>query len=1231
MSVPDCPSRERLFDYAVGRLSDDASEVLASHLDACSSCQAMLGTLNDANDSLVARLRSPAAEDSLVAEPEYSVALARAKAVAGQPAAADGRPAQRQGPFPVPGRLGEYQLLEELGHGGMGTVYKALHTKLDRVVALKVLAKGRVEDERAIARFEREMKAIGRLDHPQIVRAHDAREIDDRPVLIMEYVEGLDLARLVGRAGRLRVPDACELARQVAVGLQYVHEHGLVHRDVKPSNLMLTPRGEIKILDLGLARFHRERGGSDEMTGTGQTMGTADYMAPEQTSDSHGADIRADIYSLGCTLFKLLSGYAPFEGPDYRGTFDKMTAHVQTPAPSIRELAADVPEALSALLGRMLAKDPAERPATPADVAAELEAFCSGHDLPALANSNARLEACPAKRETGGGRPEAGPMRPALPFARRKLTPILLGLLGLGVVLGLAWAVFLHIRRQDTDTTVQVPDRSVVRIAEDGRVDVELPAGAAKEHNPAAAVEPDEKAIQGTWKIVSSSLKLCRFPLAEDGREVRAAADAVHRTTRVVITGDTLKILGDHVVGEAFQYKLNPAARPRMIDLLSGGRAVLGIYEFQGNRLKICTDDAPSRPKEFWADLGSSKDLLVLERVGDAAVEPDEQAIQGTWEVLDCPTEVMNGMGGMGGSPEATVYAMLPKGQTLTITRHTLGLGGEESPDSATPRPGMGGMTGGFGGMGGMAGGMGGIGSINMAAMNQWMGAAMSFGKAWGYAINPATSPKSIDLVSTSGMALRGVYDLAGDRLKLSFGPERPKELAAGPEDKAALVVLRRVTGSGPPRKPSSPPGLEDLASLSGKPKPLRPLVVDVDRDGTARIAGMPIEDDRLQTLVGLLLGDNPGRQVRLRCDADMPFSRAGDLLSVLKKAGLPRSSMLLATAPTPAARLDFRIAAGRGKEGETPAPSEAQIKSCLEDLRAHGPTYGQAARREANRIARQNALAELIGSLAGIEKASVRVDSPPANGGETPPAVSVSVAMQTVAVQMPPAGPPAEDLLRTVRDLVAAALPGVEADEVKVVAAGAKPAADAPKQGSPHPSGEGQENSPLPLGEGPGVRARYAWFELTGEAPAPLVTATHQGRTYVLLSVRPQDGMLSSDQGSLGWRVEDASVIQTAKDRPAVQVTLDDAGARRLAALGEAHRGEFLAVLIDGRVACLARIQSKMAAQLEIDGNFDARQAQRLLRGLLGPFAGNDQDTSSPPEEEDSPHPPPAMGGGYF
>ena len=215
MTATTCPSRDELFDYAVGRLSDEASEGVAEHLESCPSCQAGLATFDDADDTLVARLRLPAEEDPYQAESQCRVALARARSVGGRgslPALESEVPGGKgslAAPEPEPaashsqllGTLGEYQLLEELGHGGMGTVYRAVHTKLDRVVALKVLPKGRADDQQAIARFEREMKAIGRLDHPNIVRAYDAREIDGKPVLIMEHVEGLDLGKLVRRPG----------------------------------------------------------------------------------------------------------------------------------------------------------------------------------------------------------------------------------------------------------------------------------------------------------------------------------------------------------------------------------------------------------------------------------------------------------------------------------------------------------------------------------------------------------------------------------------------------------------------------------------------------------------------------------------------------------------------------------------------------------------------------------------------------------------------------------------------------------------------------------------------------------------------------------------------------------------------------------------------------------------------------------------------------------------------
>jgi PAS domain S-box-containing protein len=275
-------------------------------------------------------------------------------------------------------QLSHYQVLQVIGEGGMGLVYKAMHTVLRRIVAMKVLSDRRREDPDAIRRFRREMEVVGKLDHPNIVQGFDAGESDGLLFLIMDYVEGIDLSRLVTLRGPLPVPVACEMIRQAAVGLQHVHEHGLVHRDLKPSNLMLTWAGQVKVLDLGLARLYSADLSSEEITHTGQVLGTADYMAPEQARDTRIVDIRSDLYSLGCTLFKLLTGRAPFSGPEYQTVIQKLMAHAEIPAPPITRYRPEVPEPLANLLSRLLAKDPEDRFDTPAQVARAIEPFATG-------------------------------------------------------------------------------------------------------------------------------------------------------------------------------------------------------------------------------------------------------------------------------------------------------------------------------------------------------------------------------------------------------------------------------------------------------------------------------------------------------------------------------------------------------------------------------------------------------------------------------------------------------------------------------------------------------------------------------------------------------------------------------------------------------------------------------------------------------------------------------------
>ena len=424
METPNCPDNERLAAYLKGALSEPEAVAVEEHLSECEACETAVRTLDHLSDTLRSVFHEGDLEcESLASDPQFRQAVeAICQLAEGQKLPAEESPHDEDAPQPSgPRTLGEYQVLDRLGSGGMGTVFKALHTRLNKLVALKMLPEGRHDDAAANARFDREMRAVGSLDHPNIVRAMDAREIDGRQFLVMEFVDGMDLAALVRRYGPLPVADACELIRQAAWGLQSAHEQGLVHRDIKPSNLMLTPQGQVKVLDLGLALFQAQPATAAEMTASGQAMGTAEYMSPEQVSDSHQADIRADIYGLGGTLYKLLSGHAPFEGPQYKTPAAKMVAHLHDPVPPIRRERSDVPEALAAVLGKMLAKSPAERYAIPAEVAAALASFCVACDLPAVL-SRARQgdvdkaagvnteELCSSAMESTGASKRAGPL-----------------------------------------------------------------------------------------------------------------------------------------------------------------------------------------------------------------------------------------------------------------------------------------------------------------------------------------------------------------------------------------------------------------------------------------------------------------------------------------------------------------------------------------------------------------------------------------------------------------------------------------------------------------------------------------------------------------------------------------------------------------------------------------------------------------------------------------------------
>jgi serine/threonine-protein kinase len=276
--------------------------------------------------------------------------------------------------------LGPYVLLERLGEGGMGQVFKARHRKLNRVVALKVIRRDKLNNAEAISRFFREVQAAAKLDHPNIVAAYDAGEVNGTHFLAMEHVEGRDLGKLVKQDGPLPVARACDYMRQAALGLQHAFEKGLVHRDIKPSNLVVQAAGShaeagplLKILDMGLARAQSpESADAATLTQAHSVLGTPDFIAPEQARSSHAADIRSDLYSLGCAFHFVLTGQVPFPA---ESPMEKLLKHYLEEAVPVESLRPEVPAAVGKVVRKLMAKDPDQRYQTPAELAETLGTF----------------------------------------------------------------------------------------------------------------------------------------------------------------------------------------------------------------------------------------------------------------------------------------------------------------------------------------------------------------------------------------------------------------------------------------------------------------------------------------------------------------------------------------------------------------------------------------------------------------------------------------------------------------------------------------------------------------------------------------------------------------------------------------------------------------------------------------------------------------------------------------
>ncbi|WP_417384138.1 protein kinase domain-containing protein [Gimesia sp.] len=386
-----CISDSQIVRYLCSELDEPENQQVIEHLNQCASCQKRTEIysedkeLKSWQECQQRQNQSGSPEKHPFSEQQLDRIFNTTISSINQPPSTAYSPTQQPGnssshQIPVDEELnritirviGNYHLIEKIGQGGMGVVYKAIHARLKKQVVLKLLLNNQWDNATQTQRFYREMELIGQLDHPNIVKATDAGEVDETCFLVMEYLSGHDLKTILKSEKTLSVTSACYIVRQVANGLQYIHNHNLIHRDIKPSNLFLTLEGEVKILDLGLAGLSQANSHLSDLTDSQCIMGSVQYMAPEQAHSVKSIDHRADIYSLGCTFYKLLTGEAPFKQQSQIAT---ILAHREETPPRLSDLIPEIPETLEELFQSMMKKDPVDRIQTMAEVVEILDRF----------------------------------------------------------------------------------------------------------------------------------------------------------------------------------------------------------------------------------------------------------------------------------------------------------------------------------------------------------------------------------------------------------------------------------------------------------------------------------------------------------------------------------------------------------------------------------------------------------------------------------------------------------------------------------------------------------------------------------------------------------------------------------------------------------------------------------------------------------------------------------------